>query len=138
MLAGLSADLKSSLNFSFSACHSRVPWSTEVFPGSLTHDHLLSCRLIHPSSGRSYHEEFNPPKEPMKDDVCKLRKGWLGWGCFYLTRKYHCLVNEMTGDRSGHCLPGGFMLVLCHSSPFLAPWPSKQLASQESVSRSCH
>ncbi|NP_001187835.1 adenylate kinase 2, mitochondrial [Ictalurus punctatus] len=26
-------------------------------------------RLIHQSSGRSYHEEFNPPKEPMKDDV---------------------------------------------------------------------
>lgn len=26
-------------------------------------------RLIHPASGRSYHEEFHPPKEPMKDDV---------------------------------------------------------------------
>ncbi|XP_064408186.1 adenylate kinase 2, mitochondrial isoform X2 [Latimeria chalumnae] len=26
-------------------------------------------RLIHPSSGRSYHEEFNPPKVAMKDDV---------------------------------------------------------------------
>nr|XP_033810761.1 adenylate kinase 2, mitochondrial isoform X1 [Geotrypetes seraphini] len=26
-------------------------------------------RLIHPSSGRSYHEEFNPPQEHMKDDV---------------------------------------------------------------------
>ncbi|CAH1406073.1 unnamed protein product [Nezara viridula] len=26
-------------------------------------------RLIHPPSGRSYHEEFMPPKEPMKDDV---------------------------------------------------------------------
>uniref|UniRef100_A0A2K5RBY4 Adenylate kinase active site lid domain-containing protein n=2 Tax=Cebus imitator TaxID=2715852 RepID=A0A2K5RBY4_CEBIM len=25
--------------------------------------------LIHPKSGRSYHEEFNPPKEPMKDDI---------------------------------------------------------------------
>ncbi|XP_006862202.1 PREDICTED: adenylate kinase 2, mitochondrial isoform X3 [Chrysochloris asiatica] len=25
--------------------------------------------LIHPMSGRSYHEEFNPPKEPMKDDI---------------------------------------------------------------------
>uniref|UniRef100_A0A674P579 Adenylate kinase 2 n=1 Tax=Takifugu rubripes TaxID=31033 RepID=A0A674P579_TAKRU len=25
-------------------------------------------RLIHQPSGRSYHEEFNPPKEPMKDD----------------------------------------------------------------------
>jgi len=25
--------------------------------------------LIHPLSGRSYHEEFNPPKEPMKDDI---------------------------------------------------------------------
>ncbi|CAO2589125.1 Adenylate kinase 2, mitochondrial [Lemmus lemmus] len=30
---------------------------------------VLSCRLIHPKSGRSYHEEFNPPKEPMKDDI---------------------------------------------------------------------
>ncbi|XP_056113605.1 adenylate kinase 2, mitochondrial isoform X2 [Rhinichthys klamathensis goyatoka] len=26
-------------------------------------------RLIHQPSGRSYHEEFNPPKEPMKDDA---------------------------------------------------------------------
>nr|XP_043908328.1 adenylate kinase 2, mitochondrial isoform X1 [Solea senegalensis] len=26
-------------------------------------------RLIHQPSGRSYHKEFNPPKEPMKDDV---------------------------------------------------------------------
>jgi len=26
-------------------------------------------RLIHMPSGRTYHEEFNPPKEPMKDDV---------------------------------------------------------------------
>lgn len=26
-------------------------------------------RLIHPPSGRSYHEEFMPPKQPMKDDV---------------------------------------------------------------------
>lgn len=30
---------------------------------------LLSSRLIHQPSGRSYHDEFNPPKEPMKDDV---------------------------------------------------------------------
>ncbi|KAK2713949.1 adenylate kinase 2, mitochondrial-like [Artemia franciscana] len=26
-------------------------------------------RLIHVPSGRSYHEEFAPPKEPMKDDI---------------------------------------------------------------------
>ncbi|XP_078536882.1 adenylate kinase 2, mitochondrial isoform X1 [Lissotriton helveticus] len=26
-------------------------------------------RLFHIASGRSYHEEFNPPREPMKDDV---------------------------------------------------------------------
>ncbi|XP_077006533.1 adenylate kinase 2, mitochondrial isoform X1 [Tamandua tetradactyla] len=29
----------------------------------------ITGRLIHPSSGRSYHEEFNPSKEPMKDDI---------------------------------------------------------------------
>lgn len=29
----------------------------------------ITGRLIHPPSGRSYHEEFHPPKEPMKDDV---------------------------------------------------------------------
>lgn len=29
----------------------------------------ITGRLIHPASGRSYHEEFHPPKEPMKDDV---------------------------------------------------------------------
>lgn len=26
-------------------------------------------RLIHPPSGRTYHEEFRPPKVPMTDDV---------------------------------------------------------------------
>uniref|UniRef100_A0A669E1W7 Adenylate kinase 2 n=1 Tax=Oreochromis niloticus TaxID=8128 RepID=A0A669E1W7_ORENI len=30
-------------------------------------------RLIHQPSGRSYHEEFNPPKEPMKDDYYSAR-----------------------------------------------------------------
>jgi len=29
----------------------------------------ITGRLIHPSSGRSYHQEFNPPKVPMKDDI---------------------------------------------------------------------
>lgn len=28
----------------------------------------ITGRLIHPSSGRSYHEEFHPPKKPMTDD----------------------------------------------------------------------
>ncbi|OAD56052.1 Adenylate kinase 2, mitochondrial [Eufriesea mexicana] len=29
----------------------------------------ITGRLIHPASGRSYHEEFAPPKESMKDDI---------------------------------------------------------------------
>lgn len=29
----------------------------------------ITGRLVHPASGRSYHKEFNPPKEPMKDDI---------------------------------------------------------------------
>lgn len=29
----------------------------------------ITGRLIHPSSGRSYHEEFHPPKKTMTDDV---------------------------------------------------------------------
>ncbi|KAK6904996.1 adenylate kinase [Kwoniella mangroviensis CBS 10435] len=28
----------------------------------------ITGRLVHPSSGRSYHKEFNPPKKPMTDD----------------------------------------------------------------------
>lgn len=32
----------------------------------------ITGRLIHPASGRSYHEEFHPPKQPMKDDVSVL------------------------------------------------------------------
>ena len=34
---------------------------------------LIVClsirRLIHQASGRTYHDSFNPPKIPMKDDV---------------------------------------------------------------------
>ncbi|XP_032102702.1 adenylate kinase 2, mitochondrial isoform X6 [Sapajus apella] len=40
----------------------------------------ITGRLIHPKSGRSYHEEFNPPKEPMKDDC-------LPWKLNRLSRK---------------------------------------------------
>lgn len=29
----------------------------------------ITGRLIHPASGRSYHDEFHPPKVDMKDDV---------------------------------------------------------------------
>ena len=29
----------------------------------------ITGRLIHPASGRSYHEKFAPPKVPMRDDV---------------------------------------------------------------------
>ncbi|GMM38788.1 adenylate kinase [Saccharomycopsis crataegensis] len=29
----------------------------------------ITGRLVHPSSGRSYHKEFNPPKVNMKDDI---------------------------------------------------------------------
>uniref|UniRef100_A0A0P4WUE2 Adenylate kinase active site lid domain-containing protein n=1 Tax=Scylla olivacea TaxID=85551 RepID=A0A0P4WUE2_SCYOL len=29
----------------------------------------ITGRLFHPTSGRSYHEEFYPPKSPMKDDL---------------------------------------------------------------------
>ena len=29
----------------------------------------ITGRLIHKPSGRSYHEEFNPPKKEMTDDV---------------------------------------------------------------------
>lgn len=29
----------------------------------------ITGRLVHPSSGRSYHKKFNPPKTPMVDDL---------------------------------------------------------------------
>lgn len=29
----------------------------------------ITGRLLHKASGRTYHNEFNPPKEPMKDDI---------------------------------------------------------------------
>ncbi|CAF0889876.1 unnamed protein product [Adineta ricciae] len=39
-----------------------------AIPDDLLKRRILG-RLIHKSSGRTYHEEFNPPKESMKDDV---------------------------------------------------------------------
>jgi adenylate kinase len=29
----------------------------------------ITGRLVHPASGRSYHKLFNPPQQPMKDDI---------------------------------------------------------------------
>lgn len=34
----------------------------------------ITGRLIHQASGRSYHEEFAPPKVAMKDDVSSRNK----------------------------------------------------------------
>ena len=34
----------------------------------------ITGRLFHKPSGRSYHEEFNPPKIPMTDDVSTTRR----------------------------------------------------------------
>jgi len=39
----------------------------KIDPGLLIR--RITGRLTHPGSGRSYHEEFNPPKQPMKDDI---------------------------------------------------------------------
>lgn len=33
----------------------------------------ITGRLIHPPSGRSYHEEFHPPKKSMTDDVSLVK-----------------------------------------------------------------
>lgn len=33
----------------------------------------ITGRLIHPASGRSYHEEFHPPKKAMIDDVSAFK-----------------------------------------------------------------
>uniref|UniRef100_A0A7N6A802 Adenylate kinase 3 n=1 Tax=Anabas testudineus TaxID=64144 RepID=A0A7N6A802_ANATE len=43
-------------------------------------------RLIHQPSGRSYHEEFNPPKEPMKDDTAPLVQ-------YYSARGLHTAID---------------------------------------------
>ena len=32
-----------------------------------------TCRLVHPESGRTYHEKYNPPKESMKDDASIIK-----------------------------------------------------------------
>lgn len=37
---------------------------------SITSCVSLPFRLLHKPSGRTYHNEFNPPKKPMTDDVC--------------------------------------------------------------------
>lgn len=45
----------------------------------------ITGRLIHPASGRSYHEEFAPPKVHMKDDVSNEKNH--SKKRFYATRK---------------------------------------------------
>lgn len=32
----------------------------------------ITGRMIHVASGRSYHDEFHPPKKPMTDDASAL------------------------------------------------------------------
>lgn len=40
----------------------------------------ITGRLVHPASGRSYHEEFHPPRKSMTDDVSKI--------CYGITSRY--------------------------------------------------
>jgi adenylate kinase family enzyme len=45
----------------------------------------ITGRLVHPASGRSYHRIFNPPKEPMKDDITGeplVQRSFLSWYIF--------------------------------------------------------
>ncbi|KAG1666742.1 adenylate kinase [Nymphon striatum] len=49
----------------------------------------INGRLIHQSSGRSYHEEFNPPKTPMTDDVNIILLFHIAFVMFELN---HCRV----------------------------------------------
>lgn len=42
----------------------------------------ITGRLIHPSSGRSYHEEFHPPKKTMTDDVSENALQKIHFGLF--------------------------------------------------------
>jgi adenylate kinase len=37
----------------------------------------ITGRLVHPASGRSYHEEFHPPKKAMTDDVSCIKSNYL-------------------------------------------------------------
>lgn len=39
----------------------------------------ITGRLIHPASGRSYHDEFHPPKKSMTDDVSEYFNNNLKW-----------------------------------------------------------
>ena len=39
----------------------------------------IAGRLLHPASGRTYHEEFNPPKASMKDDVSPFPNATGDW-----------------------------------------------------------
>lgn len=48
----------------------------------------ITGRLIHQPSGRSYHEEFHPPKAPMIDDVSFRNHRLLR-----MTDEWHSLVN---------------------------------------------
>lgn len=51
----------------------------------------ITGRLIHPASGRSYHEEFHPPKFDMKDDVSTRFK--------FFFSKVKTLLSHLLGNR---------------------------------------
>jgi len=55
----------------------------------------ISGRLTHPASGRTYHTEFNPPKIPMKDDVCSI-------ACFGNVLCHVCCYHVLVVERICH------------------------------------
>ena len=59
-----------------------APWSCRIQVRMMSlNNRLLNFshpRLLHRSSGRTYHTEFNPPKQEMTDDVSYLFASIIG------------------------------------------------------------
>lgn len=73
-------------------------------------------RLIHQPSGRSYHEEFNPPKESMKDDVSSFTLNKLHMHTHTHTVLYICIQSSPRFAPAAISVSG-----LCPSDP--PPYP---------------
>lgn len=56
----------------------------------------ITGRLVHPASGRSYHETLAPPKAPMKDDVSNklIKMSHLSLNIICRKRKFYTIVHN--------------------------------------------
>ena len=72
----------------------------------------ITGRWIHPSSGRSYHTKFAPPKTPGVDDVSQIQNTW---SCLHMSNLHDSGLDNYHLFDQCIVLSSSVSFLACHS-----------------------